>query len=55
MTVHEIEFDKNMKEVTRPSGGAWGGEMVDGCFVNLLKELLGDTFIHKFRESYPQG
>ena len=54
VTVHEIEFDKNVKEVTRPTGGSWGGEMVDGCFADLLKELLGDTFIHEFKKKYPQ-
>ena len=48
ITVHEIQFDGNMKEVACPSGGPWGGKTVDENLVALLKQSFGDKTINNF-------
>ena len=43
-----------MKEVASPSGGPWGGKMVDENFVALLKQLFGCETIDHFMKTKPQ-
>jgi hypothetical protein len=44
ITVHEVVNDKELRELHRASGGAWGGTKVDDAFEIFLGNLLGKDF-----------
>ena len=44
-----------MKEIIKPTGDSWGGEIMEDCSVKVLKEFSRGTFKDRFRENYSQG
>ena len=54
ITAHEILLDGNVKEISPPSGGPWGGIKVDKKFFESLAQILGSGFINKFKADRPQ-
>ena len=55
ITVHEIHVNGYVKEVVCPSGGPWGGKLVDDNYVALLKQLFGGETIDQFMNENPQA
>lgn len=41
ITVHEVLPDRQLKELFKASGGAWGGTRVDDAFWEFLSKLSG--------------
>ena len=54
MVVHEVIRDDKIKEICAVNGGAYGGNRINENFINLLKDILGDSFIQSFQEKYPK-
>ncbi|KAK3593606.1 hypothetical protein CHS0354_018704 [Potamilus streckersoni] len=50
ITVHEVESKTAVRELHKPSGGAWGGVKVDEAFLGLLKDLAGENVVRQFTE-----
>lgn len=53
MTVHELQTDGSIKEVSKVSGGPHGGIRVNQQFESLLEELFGEQNVGKYRHEYP--
>ncbi|XP_069110662.1 heat shock 70 kDa protein 12A-like [Argopecten irradians] len=41
ITCHEVKVDGTLKEIESPSGGPWGGTVVDEAYFSFLKDLVG--------------
>ncbi|KAL3878441.1 hypothetical protein ACJMK2_030791 [Sinanodonta woodiana] len=54
ITVHEVESAEAVRELHKPSGGAWGGVKVDEAFLDLLKDLAGADVVRTFTEEYTE-
>lgn len=52
ITCHEVNSDGTLKELQPPTGGDFGGIMVDLKFLDMLHRLFGAPIIHKFRQEY---
>ncbi|XP_048778297.2 heat shock 70 kDa protein 12A-like [Ostrea edulis] len=55
VTVREVLGDRSLKEITKASGGAWGGLKVNDQFYQYIKELVGDKIMDKFIEKHPSA
>ena len=53
ITVHEKQENGTLKELTQPSGGAWGGMYVNMEFQNFLISLFGADIYTEFKETFP--
>ena len=53
MTVHELQTDGSIKEVSKVSGGPHGGIRVNQQFESLLEKLFGEQNVGKYRHEYP--
>lgn len=42
-----------IRELAPPSGGPFGGTLVDGAFENLLDQIFGASFTKKLKERHP--
>lgn len=49
ITVHEVERNGTLKELDTPTGGPWGGTMVDNEIYLFLGELFDSRLLRKFR------
>ncbi|KAK3591132.1 hypothetical protein CHS0354_040195 [Potamilus streckersoni] len=45
---YEVMESNNLRELTEPNGGDWGGVTVDEAFWSLLKKICGDEAFVKF-------
>ncbi|XP_053391614.1 heat shock 70 kDa protein 12B-like [Mercenaria mercenaria] len=45
ITVHEVQRDGTLTELHPPSGGPWGGTVVDKCIDEFLDELFGSETV----------
>lgn len=52
MTVHELQTDGSIKEVSKVSGGPHGGIKVNQQFESLLEELFGEQNVGRYRHEY---
>lgn len=50
IAVHEVEEDDKVKEISKSSGGGWGGTMIDDAFETFLEQLVGAEMYGKFKE-----
>ncbi|XP_060600928.1 heat shock 70 kDa protein 12A-like [Ruditapes philippinarum] len=50
ITVHEVQSDGTLKELHPPSGGPWGGTVVDKGIHKFLDELFGKDVMAEFKE-----
>lgn len=50
ITVHAVQDDGTLSEVTKASGGAWGGTQVDDAFLAFLQEIVGKDFLEEFKD-----
>ncbi|XP_060559207.1 heat shock 70 kDa protein 12A-like [Ruditapes philippinarum] len=50
ITVHEVLRNRNLKELHKASGGAWGGTKVDEAFKAFLSEIIGQKGVEKFKK-----
>ncbi|XP_053373620.1 heat shock 70 kDa protein 12B-like [Mercenaria mercenaria] len=50
ITVHEVQTDGTLKELHPPSGGPWGGTVVDKGIDEFLDELFGPAVMREFRD-----
>ena len=48
--MHEKNLDKTLKELRPPSGGHWGGTVVDENYIKWLTELFGETTMKQFKD-----
>lgn len=53
VTVREVLPDRSLKEITKASGGAWGGLHVNQRFYQFIEDLVGNKLMEKFREQHP--
>lgn len=49
ITVHEVQRDGTLKELHSPSGGPWGGTMVDKKMEEFLGTLFGKDVMQEFK------
>ncbi|KAL5016488.1 hypothetical protein ScPMuIL_006077 [Solemya velum] len=56
ITVHEVKDDRSLRELSRASGGAWGGDSVNEEFRLKLIDTMGEssleTFVQRHTEDY---
>ena len=52
VTVHRVESDGRLTEITKASGGAWGGTQVDEAYLKFLEELYGTEVFQDFKENF---
>ncbi|XP_060608535.1 heat shock 70 kDa protein 12A-like [Ruditapes philippinarum] len=50
ITVHEVQRDGTLKELHSPSGGPWGGTVVDKGIDKFLDDLFGKDVMGEFRD-----
>jgi molecular chaperone DnaK (HSP70) len=50
ITVHEVQRDGTLKELHSPSGGPWGGTIVDKEIDIFLDDLFGKGVMGEFRD-----
>lgn len=48
MTVHEVKDGGKLHELSRASGGDWGGVMVDKTFKQMLVDIVGEVFMERY-------
>lgn len=48
MTVHEVKSGGKLHELSKASGGNWGGVKVDMTFKEMLVEIVGDVFMETY-------
>ncbi|KAL3859668.1 hypothetical protein ACJMK2_009876 [Sinanodonta woodiana] len=51
ITIHEKLQEGGLREVSKASGGPWGGTEVDVAFYNLLISIVGGPAMQKFRRT----
>ncbi|OWF55325.1 heat shock 70 kDa protein 12A-like [Mizuhopecten yessoensis] len=54
VTVHIVKENGTLQELHQPSGGYWGGTLVDAEFSNLIIRILGDAVMMRAHIEYPQ-
>ncbi|VDI44956.1 Hypothetical predicted protein [Mytilus galloprovincialis] len=54
ITSYEIQKNSRLKEIERPTGGPWGGTMVDNEYISFLKSLHGADIWAKFVNENPE-
>ncbi|XP_062591613.1 heat shock 70 kDa protein 12A-like, partial [Saccostrea cucullata] len=55
VTAHEILDCDKVKEVLRPSGGNWGGTIVDDSYISFITALVGQNTIKHFESKHALG
>ena len=50
VSVHEVLGDRNLRELYKASGGAWGGTTVDKAYENVLVKIFGQNIFNKFKK-----
>jgi hypothetical protein len=55
VTVREVLQDRSLKEITKASGGAWGGKKVNDQFYLFIEELVGEKIMNDFKEAHPSA
>eukprot|EP00105_Crassostrea_gigas_P014861 XP_011431681.1 PREDICTED: heat shock 70 kDa protein 12A isoform X2 [Crassostrea gigas] len=48
MTVHEVKSGGKLHELSRASGGDWGGVLVDKTFKQMLIDIVGEEFMEEY-------
>ncbi|XP_022320831.2 heat shock 70 kDa protein 12A-like [Crassostrea virginica] len=48
MTVHEVKSAGKLQELSRASGGDWGGVTVDKTFKKMLTDIVGEKFLDEY-------
>lgn len=48
ITIHEVQKDGSLRELCAPSGGPWGGTVVDENIFQLLKQVFREDVIETF-------
>jgi hypothetical protein len=48
VTVYEVLDDGDMKELNQATGGAWGGTTVDGAYIRLITEMVGEQVMQEW-------
>ncbi|XP_061164053.1 heat shock 70 kDa protein 12B-like [Saccostrea echinata] len=51
MTVHEVKSGGKLHELSRASGGNWGGVKVDMTFKQMLVDIVGEGFMESYCHS----
>ncbi|KAH3818541.1 hypothetical protein DPMN_120262 [Dreissena polymorpha] len=52
ITVHEVVSDKELKEIDKASGGAWGGTTIDAEFEKLMDTIAGCAVMKSLKEKF---
>ena len=52
MTVHKVKRGGKLQELSKASGGDWGGVMVDRTFKKMLTDIVGEEFLEKYCKQY---
>ncbi|XP_062571662.1 heat shock 70 kDa protein 12A-like [Saccostrea cucullata] len=53
VTVREVLDDRSLREITKASGGAWGGLRVNQQFYQYIEGIVGKELMEKLKEEYP--
>ena len=48
ITVHEVKSEGKLQELSRASGGDWGGITVDRTFRKMLTDIVGEKFLDNY-------
>ena len=48
ITVHEVKSEGKLQELSRASGGDWGGITVDRTFRKMLTDIVGEKFLNDY-------
>ncbi|XP_061183364.1 heat shock 70 kDa protein 12B-like [Saccostrea echinata] len=48
ITIQKVSPDGKIQNLYKASGGPWGGNKVNKCFLELFVELFGDSLFHEF-------
>lgn len=51
ISVHEVMNNGKLKELSKASGGPWGGTKVDRSFLKFLKSILGGDVLNEFKRT----
>ncbi|XP_033749379.1 heat shock 70 kDa protein 12A-like [Pecten maximus] len=54
LTFHTVRQDGTLQELHPPSGGYWGGTLVDSEFSNLIISALGEAVMMRAHVEYPE-
>ncbi|XP_053400594.1 heat shock 70 kDa protein 12A-like [Mercenaria mercenaria] len=54
ITVHEVTNGGCLKELTKASGGAWGGTKVDEAFFEFMSKLAGSHVMSVFKDKHTE-
>ena len=52
ITVEKVEEDGTLAELNHPSGGPWGGTLVNKAFKDILVSILGESAYETFSEEH---
>ncbi|XP_052073627.1 heat shock 70 kDa protein 12B-like [Mytilus californianus] len=52
ITTYEIIANGRLKELHEPTGGPWGGTMVDEAFYEFIEEIFGTEVWKKYKHEY---
>ncbi|XP_060066317.1 heat shock 70 kDa protein 12A-like [Ylistrum balloti] len=52
ITCHEVMIDGTLKEIHPPTGGPWGGTVVDKAYFDFLQDLVGEDVWMYFMKEY---
>ncbi|XP_061164556.1 heat shock 70 kDa protein 12B-like [Saccostrea echinata] len=53
VTVREVLDDRSLREITKASGGAWGGLRVNQQFYQYIEGIVGKEVMDGLKEQYP--
>lgn len=54
ITFHTVRADGALQELHQPTGGYWGGTLVDQEFSDIVRRILGDETMMRAHVEYPQ-
>jgi len=52
ITVHEVDTDGNLIELHPPSGGDFGGTLVDAEFLKIVKTIFREDVVERFKQEH---
>eukprot|EP01083_Nonionella_stella_P018951 52725_1 len=50
---HKILQNGSVEEIMYPTGGKWGSTYIDQLFIDLLKQIFGNAFVERYKDTNP--
>ena len=51
---YEVKGESHLSELESPTGGPWGGIIVDEEFFSKLEDMFGEDVLSSFMQNYPE-